>query len=78
MTNLTEKELLFFLMDQNIMVNGKMEKVKVMEQKHGKMEENIQENLKMINQMEKELLIILMVQVILGSGLTEKNMDQEL
>ena len=53
MTNLTEKELLFFLMDQNITGIGKMERVTAMELKFGGMEENIQELLKMINLMEK-------------------------
>ncbi len=63
-----DKELLFFLMVQNIMENGKKEKVMEVEQKLGKMEENILEILKMTNQMVKELLHILMVQVMLVSG----------
>ena len=62
------KELLFFLMDQNIMESGKMEKVTEMEQKLGEMVENIQVNLKMTNRMAKGLLLILMVQATLVNG----------
>ena len=62
------KELLFFLMDQNIKENGKMEKATEVEQKLGKMAENILENLKMINRMGKELLLTLMAQAMLANG----------
>ena len=68
MKEATDKELLFFLMDQNIMESGKMEKVTETEQKLGGMVENIQENLKMTNRMVKGLLLILMVQATLVNG----------
>ena len=68
MNNHMGGELLFFLMDQNIMENGKKEKVMEVEQKLGKMVENILDNLKMINQTAKELLLILTAQAMLVNG----------
>ena len=68
MKNLMARELLPFLMDQNIMENGKMENLMAMERGLGETEENILENLKIMNQMEKELLIMKMAQVIVANG----------
>ena len=62
------KELLFFLMDQNITESGKMERVTEAEQKLGGMVENTRENLKMTSRMVKELLLILMVRAMLVNG----------
>ena len=42
----------------NTLVNGKTVKLMEMEPKYGKMEENIQETLKMINCTEQELYFI--------------------
>ena len=41
LTNLMVKELLYFLMAQNILVNGKKDKPMDMELEHGRMEKNL-------------------------------------
>ena len=46
--------------------------------KHGKMEKNMLENLKMISLMEKEPLHILMDQNILENGKMERDTEMEL
>ena len=48
-------------MEINITENGETVKIMEMEQKYGKMEENIPEHLKMTNYMAKERFITLMV-----------------
>ena len=60
-TSLTDTEILLGKMVINTLVSGKTAKVMGTGQKYGKMEENIQERLKMTNCTEEELFIILMV-----------------
>ena len=47
-----------------------------MELKHGKMEENILENLSMTNHTEKELSYMLMAQSMLVSGVMANDMEK--
>ena len=73
-----DMELFHFLMNHNILENGKMAKERVKVLKPGKTEENIQDLLKMTNHMVKEFLSTQMDQNILVNSKMVKGMDKAL